>query len=244
MDRGAIPTLLAHELARIYMLGGGRVMKLYHGTSERHVKAILKEGIKPRGRGTSNWKTTVESNPDAVYLTNAYPLHFAGAAVRGDERLAVIEVNTRELFILNLMPDEDFLEQFTRREGPAPVDKSMKYRTRWYRKRARDFQHYWLKSVDGLGTCCHLGTVPVSALMRVVYMDQATFGKLIVHGCDPMIHLLNYRLVGAKYRNYTHWLFNDPLEDDPEYGSRFKASLDKFGRDGIILQELPSKVIS
>ena len=33
---------------------------LYHGTSERHVADILKNGLKPRGKRRGNWKHTIE----------------------------------------------------------------------------------------------------------------------------------------------------------------------------------------
>src|SRR5262245_7314903 len=132
-------------------------MKLYHGTAERHLHKILKDGIRPRGAQRGNWKHSVESNPRCVYLTTAYPLHFAGAAVdpnAENDRLTVIEVDTSKLFIGDLLPDEDFLEQATRKSGPAPIDKDMKYRTRWYRKRAHEYQQHWVTSIKYLGTCC------------------------------------------------------------------------------------------
>lgn len=190
-------------------------MKLYHGTAERAVAGILKRGIEPRGKRGGNWNHSIESNPECVYLTTAYPLHFAGNAVKNGERLAVVEVDTSKLYVMDLLPDEDFLEQATRRsdgEGLAPKNKSMHYRTRWYRQRAEQWQHLWSKSVEHMGTCCHSGTVPVRAITRVAYMDRQTYSKLVMHGCDPIISIENFRLCAAKYRNYTAWLFGDPLE--------------------------------
>ena len=97
-------------------------MRLYHGTAERFLRPILSEGIKPRGRKKGNWKHTVESNPHAVYLTNAYPLHFAANVANEKEKLAVIEVDTSRLHLLDIVPDEDFMEQATRNgNGPAPA---------------------------------------------------------------------------------------------------------------------------
>lgn len=193
-------------------------MLLYHGTSERHLEAILRDGIKPRGKkGRGNWKHSVESNPSCVYLTTAYPIYFAGSAVRDDgrERLAVVEVDADDLDLFALLPDEDFLEQVSRKGGPAPTNRPMKYRTRWYRQRLREFSQYWQASIDGMGTCCYWGTLPAEAITRVALLDHDAHMRLIMHGMDPMISVANFQYCQHKYRNYTHWLFGDPLEEDP-----------------------------
>lgn len=73
-------------------------MKLYHGTARATVDSILAHGIEPRGkRRRSNWKHSVESNPDCVYLTNCYPLHFSLSAGKDLSDLAIIEVETAGL---------------------------------------------------------------------------------------------------------------------------------------------------
>ena len=56
-------------------------LKLYHGTSSRFLDRILKHGIKPRGKGTSQWDK-FPSRPDLVYLTTAYPFYFAIQAIK------------------------------------------------------------------------------------------------------------------------------------------------------------------
>lgn len=191
-------------------------MRLYHGTSESRLQTIFKEGIKPRGKKKGNWKHTVESNASCVYLSAGYAIYFAGNSVKGkEERLAIIEVDTSRLQMLDIFPDEDFLEQTSRKEGPAPTNKSMEYRTRWYRRRLPEFQSYWTLSVEHMGTCCYGGTVPVSAMTRVATLGHKTYMELIWCGMDPTITPMNWMICQAKYRNFIKWLFGDELEPDP-----------------------------
>ena len=113
-------------------------MLLYHGTSEKAWNSIKKSGIRPRGLSKkSNWKHSIESNPDTVYLTDTYPLHFAMSAIRqtGDkiDRVAIIEVDT-DLLPGKLVPDEDALEQASRHQNDGlPETWTMVQRTRYYR---------------------------------------------------------------------------------------------------------------
>lgn len=192
-------------------------MKLYHGTSAARLPSILKDGIKPRGKGKGNWKHSVDGNPNVVYLTIAYALYFAWTAtdIGKNEDLLVLEIDTAKLFPFDLVPDEDFLEQATRKGpglGLAPIEKSMKYRTAWYRRRLRGFSEYWKESVDGLGNCGYMGTIPPAAITRYAVISHERIAELVMSGMDPSISLLNYKLVGDKYRNWIKWAFGDPLD--------------------------------
>lgn len=202
-------------------------MKLYHGTSERHLASIAEHGIRPRGKRKGNWTHTVESNTDCVYLTNAYALRFAWEACRGKEQPAIIEIETDALNPFRILPDEDYLEQATRTSGPAPSDRPMKYRTRWYRKRLEDFAEHWRDSVKRLGTCCYMGTIEPEAVTRVAVVSREASFALFKAGHDPMISLVNYALKGAAYRNYMRWVFDEPTEDDPQAMSK-RFSPDAF----------------
>lgn len=42
----------------------------------------------------------------------------------------------------------------------APLDKPIKYRTRWYRERLQRFTHHWQDSLKGLGTCSYHRAIP------------------------------------------------------------------------------------
>lgn len=229
-------------------------MKLYHGTSERHLAAILKDGLKPRGKRKGNWTHTVESNNEAVYLTNAYALYFADAAVDPNnkgERLAVIEIDTDRLDKDWLAPDEDWLEQVSRKMNEkhlAPITKPMKYRTRWYRKRLLHFTGHWKDSLEGLGNCTYHDVIPPSAITRIAFVDQHTYhGLVFVAGIDPMISLMNYRIVGQKYRDSMKRLFGDTVEEAGDSFDGFyteeqlairKAALEEVWSKGIEVRVL------
>lgn len=184
-------------------------MKLYHGTSEEVARLALKEGLKPRKlTGRSNWKETVESNDYAVYLTTAYAGYFASAT--GSERLGIVEVDTDLLDQMFLVPDEDFLEQASRGQKVQGLRaKTMEGRTRWFRQNLFSFNHLWRASIDGLGNCAYLSSIPPKAITRAAVIDAKH--PLIMYHVDPMIMLLNYMIMGGKYRAISRWLIGESV---------------------------------
>ncbi len=185
-------------------------MELYHGTSESRAKKILKEGIKPRHvSGKSNWKHSVESNPEAVYLTDAYPMYFAFNAGKEKERWAIIEVDTDLLDESKLHPDEDVLEQAGRKYDSLPKTWKMNRRTRHYRKEAINNPN-WRRSLEFMGTCAYYGAIPVEAITRVVYFDPSKYdGGFTLSLIDCMVTLMNYKFCGEQYRARTKWLMGE-----------------------------------
>lgn len=184
-------------------------MKLYHGTSEEVARLAIKEGLKPRKfTGRSNWNHTVESNDYAVYLTSAYSGYFAMAT--GSERLGIVEVETDLLDPMFLVPDEDFLEQASRGQKVKGLHaKTMKGRTRWFRKNLFAFNHLWQDSVKGLGNCAYLSPIPATAITRAAVIDAKH--PLLIYHVDPMIMLLNYMIMGGKYRAISRWLIGESV---------------------------------
>ena len=184
-------------------------MKLYHGTSESRARKIMVDGLKPRGKsGKTNWKHSIESNPKAVYLTDAYPLYFAVQASDSGERWAVIEIETDLLDESKLHPDEDVLEQAGRKHDNIPV-KGMIERTRYYRGIARKNPN-WDKSLKFMGTCSYYGTIPPEAITRVVFVDPKKLdGGFSLSLIDCSISLVNYKFCGEKYRNVTQWVMGE-----------------------------------
>src|SRR5262249_35818377 len=85
---------------------------LYHGGSAAVLEKVKRSGLQPRGlhKGKDNWKHTVTSNKDSVYLTNAYPWHFAAHACQSKGTGIIYEVNTDLLLPWEFAPDEDYLE--------------------------------------------------------------------------------------------------------------------------------------
>jgi hypothetical protein len=227
-------------------------LKLYHGTAERHLPAILRDGLKPRAQRKGNWKHTVESHPGAVYLTNAYATYYAYNATdlkKKDDRLVVLEIDTSKLIPEFFAPDEDWLEQVSRKqqhENTAPIDKSMNYRTRWYRRRLLNYGLHWRDSLNGLGNCTYHYTIPAAAITRIAFIERDAYMRLVWMGDDPMINLPNYRFCGAKYRAHTARLFGDQAEDDdpfgglrtPEEREQYETALTEVYSKGITVQVL------
>lgn len=212
-------------------------MHLYHGTSAQHLDAILREGLKPRGRAKGNWKHTIESNPKAVYLTDAYPFHFAEQAAKG-EPLVVFEIDTDELMPWLFAPDEDFLEQITREQKNwVHVKGDFITRTRWFRKRAlKEFQEYWKLSLKGMGTCTYYGPIPARSITRYAVVDSKAPIRWL---SDPTVSPLNYLILGGFYRDLTRKIFGDHemINDNPCIDS-YRKQLKSCPRTGIEVFEM------
>lgn len=212
-------------------------IRLYHGTSARALPFIAEHGIMPRGKdGTrNNWKHTVGSNAKCVYLTDSYAFYFAWCAVSMDDKedLALLEV---EVPAERLQADEDAIEQATRGRDNLPADWDMKRRTIYYRSRAHQYRA--AASLELLGTCSHRGTIPVSDVRRVVLIDHEQCMRLIFSGFDPVISLMNYRILGEHYRASVQWMFGDA----PAF--RTYGSGSEIARDGITVYDSISDALN
>lgn len=181
-------------------------MLLQHGTTAIVGRNALTEGLTPRLKRKGNWGHTVSSRADAVYLTNSYAIHFAGAAVKDDELGAIVEVNTHLLSPWKLAPDEDCLEQTQRGHDDLNPAWSMRQRTNWYKRRLQNYasDENMKLSLKALGNCCHLGSIPATAITRVAIINPNDFWGV----SDPSISLMNYRFMGEHYRNLSQWIFD------------------------------------
>lgn len=183
-------------------------MKLYHGTSEKYLEAILARGLLPRRKRGGNWMHSVGSNTNAVYLTSTYSIFFAQCALESKERLAIIEIDTDVLDVDQFAPDEDMLEQCSRQDSNlACYGWSMKKRNIWFRKRIHsEFQHLWEKSIAVMGVCSYFGEIPPFAITRVALLP---FEHPIRWASDPVVCPANFQLAAGYYRNLTKLLFGE-----------------------------------
>jgi hypothetical protein len=206
---------------------------LYHGTSERHLDSILREGIKPRGRKRGNWKS-YPSIAGHVYLTSAYAGYFATVAAKKGERALIVEVCLED--DSRLYPDEDFIAQALAAGNNRPIDDyhgEVSKTIAYYRDHVQ-------ASLDGLGNVSHGGVVPPSAISRYVLVDTKKQLDVIVLALDPTISLLNYKFCGERYRSINSWLFGDrsdfPLgfagQDNDSYISLLERSQEGY-RDHV-----------
>lgn len=203
-------------------------MRLYHGTNAAYLPSILEHGIRPRGeKGRTNWVHTIESNPDTVYLTDTYAHFFAYQAtmIEKGETPAIIEVETDLIDpeFGHLVPDEDALEQCTRRLSedekidaamdngwvfpPAELDGDMQARTRWFRDRTSVLADFWVGSLKALGTCGFLGIVPPVAITRVAILKDCE--SLALPCLDAQISALNFKFAGEHHKNLLRAFMGD-----------------------------------
>jgi hypothetical protein len=175
---------------------------LYHGTSERHLGSILRDGIKPRGRKRGNWKP-YPSIAGHVYLTEAYAGYFATVAAKKGERALIVEVCLED--DSRLYPDEDFIAQALAAQNKRSIEV---YHDEVV-KTIACYRDYVQASLDGLGNVSHRGVIPPPAISRYVLVDTKKQSDVIMLALDPTISLMNYRFCGEKYRTINSWLFGD-----------------------------------
>lgn len=222
-------------------------MKLYHGTSERVARLALQEGLLPRDESgvESHWEDC-PSGEEYVYLTVAYAGYFAMQATDRDEdgRWAIIEIDTDLLpdGDAHLYPDEDFLEQATRRQE-LPEDwgingASMEDRTKWFREHLWQFGHLWEGSVNGIGNCCHAGAIPPEAITRVSFVDPKEAAQVCLMAADPFISLMNYAICQTKYKALTRWFMGEDV-DPADFGYGSYPTLDETNG----LHGLPPEIV-
>jgi hypothetical protein len=195
-------------------------MKIYHGTSSRFLDRILRDGIKPRGTSKKgNWDHTIESNPKAVYLTQAYSLYYAWCSVNAkkDEPGLILEINPHKLNPFKLSPDEDFLEQATRQSPDwahvHTLNKKEKWgSTKWFRDRLESNftgpDMLWKTSLKGMGNCCYFGIVPVDAITRYAILPDMTQW---IEWSDPTITIMNFHILGEYYKALSAAVFGDDI---------------------------------
>ena len=184
-------------------------MILYHGTSERHVERILKEGLRSRKhtKMESNF-TKHPSHTEMVYLSNCYAPYFAANASK-DGRWAIIEVDVDEG---NLLPDEDFLEQASR--GTHRIQTlSLEECTSEYKEHLFEYAHHALASLKHLGTVAHDAFVRKSEITRISLFDHSKNMYIAMMALDPSISLINHKILGKHYETLTRWFF-EPVQPE------------------------------
>ena len=190
---------------------------LYHGTNTANLKKILKDGLCPRGNNEGNWTHTISSRNDMVYLTNSYAVHFAMCSMSEDDMHGMvvdpvvleIEVDTK-----NLYPDEDFMEQATRTNSmwQGYFDdigcEDMTARTKHFRDNISEYKEYYNDSLKHLGNACYLGEIKPESIKRYSVLNT----DVVWDYSDPTITLMNYKILGSRYRKLSKKLmWEEPL---------------------------------
>lgn len=166
--------------------------------------------------GQSNWKHTVESNPSLIYLTTAYVPYYALQAVKNlkKEKIAIVEIETDLLDESRLRPDEDFIEQATRRDETNKagiIGKTMYERTQYIRNHIDEFSNSWKLSVEHLGNCAYKGVIKPAAITRVSVVDISKCRAMCFEAIEPTISLMNYKFCGRQYRMLNKWFMGEKV---------------------------------
>jgi hypothetical protein len=200
-------------------------MKLYHGTSIRYLREIIKNGLLPRNEtGNSNWEGDIKSKTGFVYLTTAYPVYFAMAICKEKEDLVIIEVNvdTDELY-----PDEDYIAQCLKKHDPELKHIDLKeinplVELECYRK-------YWKDSLERNGNVCIKGVEP-GGITRFQTIPHDDMFLIMATGGDSAPIPMNYFICGEYYRECIRVLFDDGID-----------KLKEFVRQKSLINFLPKK---
>jgi hypothetical protein len=184
-------------------------MILYHGTSSEHLEAIRKTGLQPRRitKRRSNWKGSIESKRDFVYLTDAYPVYYAMNPALGergkqpDILIFKLEVDESQLY-----PDEDFIAWEMARN-----DEGLSVRDLIAEIDPADFQHHWRESLERNGIAC-TRSVSVEKILEHKIIPANYHRLLYSIGGDAMPTPLNYLVMGDHYRRCIETLFEHSEE--------------------------------
>ncbi len=194
----------------------GRIT-LYHGTTAQALDSIRSEGLKPRretGR-ESNWSGLLQSKPDFVYLTDAYPVYYAFAAAQGGDDLLILKVEVDQA---RLYPDEDFvafaISGSHGQHSPeliARIDPT-------------DHRDWWQDSLALNGVVCTT-SIPAEEILDHRIIRRNDTPAILSLGGDAMPTPLNYRFHGDLYRRCIACLFDAGTEAAIEEAQSFWREL-------------------
>jgi hypothetical protein len=178
-------------------------MILYHGTSSKHLDAIRRTGLQSRRitRRRSNWKGTIRSKLDFVYLTDAYPVYFAmNPALNrgGNTDVLIVKVDVDES---HLYPDEDYIAWELARDGEGLSPRDLVAGIH-----PADYQEHWRHSLERNGTVC-TPSVPTERIIEYKIITRNNYKLLYAIGGDAMPTPLNYMTCGSFYRQCMAALF-------------------------------------
>lgn len=179
-------------------------MILYHGTTTKHLDAILRDGLLPRRttKRRSNWKGVIKSKLDFVYLTDAYPVYYAmnpalSGRRQGESDILVLKVDVDESA---LYPDEDYIAwEMSRNDGVTVKGVIASINPASY-------QEHWKSSLERNGIVCTPAVSPDRIVSHKV-IARSNLQLLMAIGGDAMPTPLNYLFMGEFYGKCLESLF-------------------------------------
>lgn len=195
-------------------------MILYHGTSTQFLPRILKEGLLPREvtRMASHWEGDVESKPDLVYLTTAYPVYFAIQACEEPYNPVVLQVSVS---MKSLYPDEDFLAQML----SIQENRALPLRSYNPMVNPKLNKHLAKDCLECNGIVAISRVLPKQIKAHVILESN---WKLMCIGGDSMPIPANYGALGELYRNCTAALFAGGVDAAMEVVAKRRSIFDEL----------------
>lgn len=158
---------------------------LYHGTSEKNARKIMKEGFIPDK--SYNWD--VKSKKGFVYLSSAYAPFYA--MNHDTDKLALIRVSVS---ISDCYPEDDFLMRVLGK--PVYTQEELN---------EVNFKMYKYLSKASLK---YMGNVSVKPNKVKILGVRYFNGENLIMKCDPVISPENFAILGDYYNNLSHWIYN------------------------------------
>ena len=172
-------------------------MKLYHGTSERNLDSILKNGLTPATLNSNHhWESCCPQITDegSVYLTPGFPIHHAVGSCYDGSKGIVLEIDSEHLDESSIYPDENFML------SRELID------LKWDKKKIRDKiinkKDMWKKSLQEFESISYDKPIDKKAIKRYCIIDWEKRRNMI----DLVLNEFNFRKV--KYP-FARWLFNE-----------------------------------
>lgn len=179
----------------------GRV--LYHGTTRKALREILRSGIVPRTpEDLGSWPSEV-SRAGFVYLTEAHAIHYAVSPhreYRGD--YALVEVSLADIPESRLYPDEDYLTQEAWPRGSHHGDLDWKLEV-------AEQKHRWRDSLERLGNVAVAGVIPPTAITRYAILSRHRLFWAYYRGPDSARLIHSYSEKRAGQQDVLSLIFDD-----------------------------------
>lgn len=170
------------------------IPSLVHGTTNRHLTAILANGLLPRRlTGNNNYSDALQSKPSRVYLTSAYAPVFGLNAMADSEteQVVLIEVAPERLRQTgNLRPDEDYI-------------------TLWKDAKKYPKTDLWRRSLLEMGVCSYQGSIPVREFRRVSVIEVP---ENVWCYWDAGISVMGHTFFGRYYQAWTRHCLGYPVQ--------------------------------
>jgi len=182
-----------------------KIMKLYYGTSYNHFIEILVNKLKPLGETKSNCNQHPNKN-NMVYLTTTYPFTFSF----NEEKGAVFEIDLLSLDHNLLYLDINFIWSVIKENNKHDLSNDTIFKT--VEENIKDFQHYWVHSINSLSTCLYDDMIDPLIIERCCIIDWKKRTSLQMEILDPIINVVNHSVMCDHYQEMVQWFFGDIQE--------------------------------